>query len=102
MSVLHHIFEHVLVTDCRLLIVDALLVKCFVKSKVGHDSCDDGIVVQFALILQITTADIEDLVSVHDLTLVVHCKTSVRITIKCKSHIKSLLLDKCLKLFNVC
>ena len=102
MSVLHHILEHILVADCCLLIVDALLVKCLVKSKIGHDSCDYSVVVQLTLIFQITATDIEDLVSVHDLTLVVHCKTSVRITIKCKSHIKSLLLDKCLKLLNVC
>ena len=102
MSVFHHIFKHILVTDCCLLIVDALLVKCLIKSEIRHDSCDYGVVVQLALILQVTATDIEDLVSVHDLTLVVHCKTSVRITIKCKSHIKSLLLDKCLKLLNVC
>ena len=102
MSVLHHILEHILVADRCLLIVDALLVKRLVKSKIGHDSCDDRIVVQFALILQVTATDIEYLVSIHDFTLVVHRKTPVRVTVKCKSHIKSLLFDKCLELINVC
>ena len=46
--VFHHILGNVFVTDCSLLVVDAFPLQRFVKTKVGHNGCYNGISVQLA------------------------------------------------------
>ena len=65
LPVLGHILVHIFVTDCGLLIGDAFPVKCLVKTEVGHDGGNYGIVAQGAGLLHVLAADVENQITVY-------------------------------------
>ena len=99
--ILKHIFGNIFITNCRLFIVDAFCLKCLVKSHIWHNSCNYGISIQFSLRFQEFTADIQNLVSIDDISLMVYCNATVGISIICKTNIQSVIHHIFLKYFNM-
>ena len=87
-TVLGHIFIDILITNRRLLIGNALALKCLIKTEVRHNRGDNRIVDQRALFFHVFSTYIEDLVAIHQLALTVHCQAAIRISIISKSNIQ--------------
>ena len=48
--VFHHVLGNVFITNCSLLIVDALTLQRLVKTKIGHNGCYNCISVELAFL----------------------------------------------------
>ena len=100
-AVLQHILIDILVAHCRLLISHSDLIARFVKTKIGHNGRYDRISCKASLLHEIFSADIHNAVAVHNIAVLIHCDTSVRISVIGESHIQLLLFHKLLEHFNV-
>ena len=86
-TVLGHILVHIFVTDCSLLIGDAFPVKCLVKTEVGHDGGDYGIVPQRAGLLHVLTADVENQITVYHAAVLIYRDTAVCVAVISKAYV---------------
>ena len=100
-AVLQHVLIDILVSYCRLLIFHSDLITCLVEAKVGHNGRHDRIARKTSLLHKIFSADIHNAVAVHNIAVLIHCDTSVRISVIGESHIQLLLFHKLLEHFNV-
>ena len=88
-----HLLVDVFIADLGLLIGNPLSLQCFVESEIRHNRGHDAIVCQFAALLHVLAADIEDAVAVHQLAVLIDRKAAVRIAVKGKTEITVLPLD---------
>ena len=89
---------------CRprsLSITNALLIKCFVQAKVGHNGRNHSIGQQLATLFHIAAIDIQDMVASDDISLLVHAQAAVSIAIKGKTDIQPVLYHELLQAFDV-
>ena len=71
------------------------------KSQITHNGYYNGILFQGALFLHKVADDSHNLVAVNDFTVFVHCQQSVRIAVKCQTHLGLLYEDAALQLFHM-
>ena len=95
--VLHHVFIDILVADLGLLILDADLVQSLVQAEVAHNSRYNFIVEQLASLLHEEAININDMVAGDHIALLIHAKTSVRVTVKGKTNIQTVVYYKLLQ-----
>ena len=86
-TVLGHIFIDILIANRRLLIGNALALKCLIKTEVRHNRGDNRIVDQRPLFFHVFSTYIEDLVAIQ-LALTVHCQAAIRISIISESNVQ--------------
>ena len=91
MAVLGHIFVHILVAYRCLLKGDAFPLQSLVESEVGHNGGDNRIVYQASLLLHVLSADIHDLVAVHQISLAVYSQAAVCVPVVGKAHVQAVL-----------
>ena len=96
-----HVFIHILIAYGCLFIGNPFSVKGFVKPEIRHNGRNNRIVKQAALLLHVFSADIHNAVAVHDIPLIVHSNTAVRITVIGKTGVAAMLCYKFLKVFNM-
>ena len=96
-TVLCHILIDILIAHGSLGIVDALLIKCLVQTKVGHNGRDNGIVQQLATLLHIAAVDIQNVISSNDITLFIHTQTTVSVTVIGKTNVQTFLYNELLQ-----
>ncbi len=96
-----HVLIDEAVTHLRLLVADTCRLQGLVQAEVGHHRGDNGVILELASLLHVAAADIHDLIAVHQLSLVVHRKAAVRITVIGKAQITALLQHVLLQCFNV-
>ena len=92
-AIFSHILKNIAVTDFCLFHMDALFLSHKGKSKVCHNRNYNGIFLQSSFGLHVVTADCHDLIAVHNISMLIHCKHTVRITVKRKPH-------RCLFIYN--
>ena len=100
-AVLRHVLVYVLVAHSSLGVTDTLLIKRFVKTKVGHNSRNHSIGQQLATLFHIAAIDIQDMVASDDIPLLVHAQAAVGVTIEGKTNIQTLLHNKLLQPLNM-
>ena len=87
-SVCHHIFTHIFIAHCCLLIADTFPVAGLIKPQIRHNRSDNSIVVQLSAFLHIFSADIHNQIAVYFLSLIIHRNTPVSISVIGKAHIQ--------------
>ena len=91
--IFHHILIDVFVADRRFGVVDAKLVKRFIKPEIRHYGGDDGVIGERAALLHITAADIENMVARNDIAFFVDTKAAVGVAVVGKADIQPFLDD---------
>ena len=91
---------HIIANRC-LLILHANLIACLVKAQIGHDGCDNCVVLKASLLHEIFATHIHDTVTVYDISILVYRDTSVCVSIVSKSYVKLLLFHELLKHLNM-
>ena len=97
MSVSGHIFVHIFISHRCFFIVDTGPVKCLVKAEIGHDRCNDRVVIESTVLFHIFSAYIQDQIAVYFCPVLIHGNTAVRIAVVCESHIQMVLFYKSLE-----
>ena len=89
-AILLHILVYIFVTYCSLCVADSELIKGLVESEVGHNGCDNSIVIKISSLFHILSINVEDMVSCDYISQLVYAETSVCISIVCEAYIKSI------------
>ena len=71
------------------------------KSQIAHNGYYNGILLQSTFFFHKVADDSHNLVAVHDFTIFVHRQQSVRITVKCQTHLGFFYEDTALQLFHM-
>ena len=100
-AVLCHILVDILITNGGLGITDALLIKCLVQTKVGHDGGNNSVGQQLAALLHVAAIDVQNMIASNDIALLVHTQTAVSVSIVCKAHVQTFLHDELLQALDV-
>ena len=100
-SVCTHILRNVFIADCGLLIADAKLVKSLIQAHIAHNGRDDLLLAEYSAVAHIFAADIKNMVAGYDVTLFVHRKTAVGVTVKREADIELIIEHEFLHLLNV-
>ena len=74
---MHHLFKHVTVTDFCAHDFSATRGERFIEAKIAHDGGDDCVLLQPASFQKIQRCDGQNLVAVHNLTVLVTKKNAV-------------------------
>ena len=88
-----HLLVDILVADLGLLVGNTLALKRFVKSEIRHNRRHDAVVCEFAALLHVLAADVENAVAVHELAVLIDREAAVRIAVKGKADVAVLPLD---------
>ena len=101
MTILHHIFAHILITDCCLFRLDSFFFQSTVQTNIRHNSCHHCIVCQLPMLLHISSTDIHDSITVDNISLFIHSNTAIRIPVIGKACIHFMILYKICQHFNM-
>ena len=96
-----HILIHILVAYGCLFIPDSHLVTGLIQPQVGHHRCHNGIIAQCSLFHHVFAADKHDTVSIYHISILIHRKTAIRVSVIGKAYIQMLLLHKLLQGLNM-
>ena len=96
-----HIFIHVSVSHGGLDVIHPRILQGAVKTKVGHDGGHHSIVHQFPIVFHHVSENIEDMVTVHHVSVTVHRDASVSVTVKGKSQIQFVFTNVLHQCFNM-
>ena len=100
-AILCHVLVDILVADSSFCIADALFVKSLIQTKVGHNRRNHSVGQQLATLFHIAAVDIQDMVSGHNITLLVYAQAAVSIAVISKANIQALFHNKLLQSFNM-
>ena len=100
-TVFRHVFVDILVAHGGLCIVDALLIKSLIQTKVGHNGRDHSVGQQLATLLHVAAVDVQDVVASDDIALFIHTQATISITVVGETNIQTLLYHELLQALNV-
>ena len=100
-AVLSHVFINIFVANGSLGIADALLIERLVQTKVGHNCCNNGVGQQFTALLHIAAVNIQNMVACNNITLFIHTKAAVCITIIGETNVQAFLHNELLQSLDV-
>ena len=90
-AVFHHVLIYIFVSNGCFRVVDSKLITGLVQTEVGHDGGDNCIGQQLAALFHVFSVDVQNVVTCDHIALLIHTKTTVRITIIGKTHVQSIL-----------
>ena len=82
-----HFLQHIAVTNLGRLRGDLVCLGKMEEAQICHHSHNGSILFQLALLLQCMSTNGNDLIAVHQFAVLVHCQTTVCITVKCQTQI---------------
>ena len=100
-SVFDHVLINIFVADFGFFIFNSDRIQRFVKAEIGHNSSDDLVVEQLAAFLHVKTVDIKNMVSGHDIALLINTQAAVRVTVIGKTDVQPIIDHKFLQMFDV-
>lgn len=100
-AVLCHVLIDILVAHSGLGIVDALFVKSFIQTKVGHNGRDHSVSQQLPTFFHIAAVDVQDMVASNNISFLIHAQAAVSIAVISKTNIQALFHNKLLQSLNM-
>ena len=85
-AIFSHILKNITVADLCLFHMDALFLPHKGKSEVRHDCDYDRIFLQSSFGLHVVATDCHDLIAVHNISMLIHRKHTVCVTVKRKTN----------------
>ena len=82
-----HALQYIAVTYLGLLHMDGILLCHQEESQITHNGCHDGILLQSTLALHVVAYDCHDLVTIDDITVLIHSQQSVCVSIEGQTDI---------------
>ena len=96
-----HSFKNISVSDLGLLHLNSVLLRHQKESQIAHYSRNNGVICKLAVFFHMVTDNRHNLIAIHHITQFIHCKKSVRITVKGKTNICLFINNPCLQLLHM-
>ena len=99
---LSHAFQHIAVAHFCLLDLDTVFLSHQEKTQITHDRRNNGVTLKLPLSFHMIAHDGHDLVTIHDISQLIHRQQPVSVSVKSQTQLCLLIDHPCLQLLHMC